>query len=85
MQRVILKLNAGGEAKLTKRQNQIFEFIRARVEEHNMPPTRSEIGAKFDISNQSASAYIILLQGKGLLEFSKNHPRSIRLLHKKNA
>jgi len=55
--------------KLTKRQKQIFDFIRSHIDEKGHPPTVREIGEKFSLaSTGSVRDHIDALIKKGYLE-----------------
>ncbi len=44
---------------LTDRQREVFEFIKARIEETNRPPTLREIGLQFQISSTNGVRSIL--------------------------
>ena len=44
---------------LTNRQREVFEFIKARIEETNRPPTLREIGLQFQISSTNGVRSIL--------------------------
>ena len=65
---------------LPKRQRQIVEFIRQRVQDQTMPPTLHEIGDHFGIGISTVHEHIAALQSKGIVERVKSRSRGIRLV-----
>ena len=67
-------------SELTPRQSQILEFIRERIHESGMPPTRAEIAAELGFrSANAAEEHLRALQRKGAIELVPNASRGIRL------
>lgn len=64
---------------LTKRQNEVLEFIKAYMEENQYPPTVREIAADFDISVRAAFDHLRALQKKHAISTDLNRSRSIRI------
>ena len=68
------------EARLTARQQQILDWIRAHLEAHGMPPTRAEIAAGLGFSTaSSAEDHLQALARKGALELIPGASRGLRL------
>lgn len=65
---------------LTKRQNDIFKFIKQQIETAGYPPSVREIGKAVGLSSSSTvHAHLRTLQKKGLLEIDDSKTRAIRL------
>ena len=68
---------------LTKRQEEILEFILHYVETEGYPPSIREIGQKFEIGSlRGVTVHLDALERKGYISRS-NTPRSIKLTHPK--
>ena len=66
--------------KLTTRQQQVFDFITASVEEAGMPPTRVEIARQFGFrSINAAEQHLRALARKGAIALLAGTSRGIRL------
>ncbi|HYC79037.1 MAG TPA: transcriptional repressor LexA [Planctomycetota bacterium] len=63
---------------LTKRQKEIFDFLRAYADDHGYAPTLDEIGARFGISKATAFEHVKALQDKSRIEKTPNRSRSIQ-------
>jgi repressor LexA len=67
-------------ARLTPRQQQILDWIRAHIDAHGMPPTRAEIAAGLGFSTaSSAEDHLQALARKGALELVPGASRGLRL------
>jgi repressor LexA len=66
-------------AEASKRQLEIFEFIRGFIEEHDYSPSMREIGAHFGISVRAVYELVSKLREKGYLNIEKTRHRSIGL------
>ena len=65
---------------LTKRQQQILDFIREHNAENGLPPSRAEISAAFGFqSRNGAQRHIEALARKGVLEWAANTSRGLRV------
>jgi repressor LexA len=65
---------------LTLRQQEILQFIRDRIGDTGLPPTRAEIAQKFGFrSPNAAEDHIKVLARKGALELLPGASRGIRL------
>ena len=68
---------------LTKRQEEILDFILQYVEGEGYPPSIREIGQKFEIGSlRGVTVHLDALERKGYISRS-NTPRSIKLIHPK--
>lgn len=66
---------------LTRRQNEILNFIRQRIEKIGLPPTRAEICEAFGFrSPNAAEAHLRTLERKGTIEMTPGASRGIRLV-----
>lgn len=66
---------------LTRRQEEILQFIFEYVEEHGYPPSIREIGKRFNIGSlRGVTVHLDALQRKGFIERGSN-PRSIQIVH----
>ena len=67
--------------KLTARQKQVLEFISEFIEEHQFPPTRSELSAHFGFrSPNAAEAHLRALEKKAVIGIGRGVSRGITLL-----
>ena len=64
---------------LTKRQREIFDFLKAFIETRGYPPTQKEIGDHFSMSAVSAKSHVMLIEKKGFIDQQAGKPRSIRV------
>ena len=64
---------------MTKRQSEIFTYIKDFILENRYPPTVREIGGYFSISGKAAFDHLKALEKKGLLNCSNNRSRAIEL------
>ena len=69
------------ELNLTKRQQEIFEFIKRYSGEHGYPPTVRDIGTAIGLTSSSTvHAHLANLEKIGLLRRDPTKPRAIKLL-----
>jgi repressor LexA len=69
------------ELNLTKRQQEIFEFIKRYSGEHGYPPTVRDIGKAIGLTSSSTvHAHLANLEKIGLLRRDPTKPRAIELL-----
>ena len=67
-------------ARLTERQNQVYEHVRAYFREHSKPPTLKEIGDALSIrSTNGVSKHLHALEQKGYIRRLPNEARGIVL------
>ena len=64
---------------ITKRQQEILNFIKDFIETRGYPPTYQEIGDHFSMSAMSAKSHIVLIEKKGFIDMQQGKPRSIQL------
>lgn len=65
---------------LTRRQQEILDFIRQCMEEMGVPPTRAEIARAFKFSSHNAAAeHLRALAKKGVIHLEPGIARGIRL------
>jgi repressor LexA len=69
------------ELNLTKRQREIFEFVRTYGEEHGYPPTVRDIGKAIGLTSSSTvHAHLANLEKLGVLRRDPTKPRAIEVL-----
>src|ERR687891_539905 len=69
------------ELSLTKRQQEIFDFIRRYSSEHGYPPTVRDTGKAIGLTSSSTvHAHLANLEKVGLLRRDPSKPRAIELL-----
>src|ERR671914_486200 len=69
------------ELSLTKRQREIFEFIRSYSSQHGYPPTVRDIGKAIGLTSSSTvHAHLANLEKLGLLKRDPTKPRAIEVL-----
>lgn len=67
--------------RLTQRQNEAYEFIRAYMRDHRKPPTLEEIGSALGIrSTNGVYKLLQALEKKGYIEREKHAARGLRLV-----
>jgi repressor LexA len=70
----------GGAALLTKRQQEIWEFLVEYVDAHGYPPTVREIGEKVGLASPSTvHAHLANLERAGLIKRDPTKPRALEL------
>jgi repressor LexA len=69
------------ELNLTKRQQEIFDFVKRHVSEHGYPPTVRDIGKAIGLTSSSTvHAHLGNLERLGLLRRDPTKPRAIEVL-----
>ena len=69
------------EINLTKRQQEIFDFIKRYASEHGYPPTVRDIGKAIGLTSSSTvHAHLANLEKIGLLRRDPTKPRALELL-----
>ena len=69
--------------KLTKRQNDVLNFVKSYIVSHGYPPTVREIGKALDISSPATiHAHLSNLEHKGFIKKEGSKNRAIELLVK---
>jgi len=72
------------ELNLTKRQQEIFDFVKRYVGEHGYPPTVRDIGKAIGLTSSSTvHAHLANLEKLGLLRRDPTKPRAIEVLKDK--
>jgi repressor LexA len=72
------------EMNLTKRQQEIFDFVKRYVGEHGYPPTVRDIGKAIGLTSSSTvHAHLANLEKLGLLRRDPTKPRAIEVLKDK--
>ncbi|MGF1685226.1 transcriptional repressor LexA [Photobacterium japonica] len=66
---------------LTPRQQEVFDLIKAKIEDSGMPPTRAEIARELGFrSANAAEEHLKALARKGVIEIIPGASRGLRLL-----
>jgi len=69
------------ELKLTKRQQEIFDFVRRYARDHGYPPTVRDIGKAIGLTSSSTvHAHLANLEKLGVLRRDPTKPRAIEVL-----
>jgi repressor LexA len=69
------------ELNLTKRQDEIFEFVKRYVSDHGYPPTVRDIGKAIGLTSSSTvHAHLANLEKLGLLKRDPTKPRALEVL-----
>ena len=69
------------ELNLTKRQREIFDFVKRHGEEHGYPPTVRDIGKAIGLTSSSTvHAHLANLEKLGVLRRDPTKPRAIEVL-----
>ena len=72
------------EMSLTKRQQEIFDFVKRYVSEHGYPPTVRDIGKAIGLASSSTvHAHLANLEKAGMLRRDPTKPRAIEVLKDK--
>ncbi len=67
---------------LTKKQQQILNFISEHLSENGYPPTRAEIATNFGFnSNNAADEYVKALAKKGAISIMPGISRGIKIIN----
>ena len=70
--------------KLTSRQRQVFDLIRANLEETGFPPTRAEIAQRLGFKSANAAEdHLKALAKKGAIKMIPGASRGICIVEKK--
>ena len=71
---------SGGDPLLTKRQQEIWEFLVEYVDSHGYPPTVREIGERVGLASPSTvHAHLANLERAGLIKRDPTKPRALEL------
>src|SRR5436189_3521815 len=72
------------DLKMTKRQQEIFDFIKGYASKYGYPPTVREIGKAVGLASSSTvHAHLANLEKYGMLRRNPTKPRAIELLFDK--
>ncbi|MFA5833260.1 MAG: transcriptional repressor LexA [Bacteroidota bacterium] len=71
------------QAKLTKRQAEIYQAICDSFRERGLPPTLQELATTFGFNVNAAKDHILTLIKKGYIKYTPNISRGIEVIHKK--
>ena len=67
-------------ASLTKRQQQILDFIRSEIHRQGYPPSVREIGEAVGLSSSSTvHSHLAALQAKGFIKRDPSKPRALEV------
>lgn len=67
--------------KLTKRQQQVLNYIRKHIEDYRFPPSFRDIAEAFGISGTAGvKCHVVALQRKGYLDWSPRIARSFTII-----
>lgn len=67
---------------LSKKQQEIFDFIKKEVKEKGFPPTLREIGGAVGLASSSTvHSHLTHLEKKGLIMRDPSKPRALTILH----
>ncbi len=71
---------------LTKRQQQILDFVRAEIHRRGFPPSVREIGEAVGLSSSSTvHSHLAALEAKGFLRRDPSKPRALEVLDYRDA
>jgi repressor LexA len=65
---------------ITKRQQEVLDFIKSYISGHHFPPTMREISEHFDISVKGAYDHVKALERKHYINLGSNRSRTIEVL-----
>jgi repressor LexA len=65
---------------MTKKQQDVYEFIVARIDQQGFPPTVREIGENFEISVKGAYDHLKAIERKGFIKCSSSKSRAIEIM-----
>jgi repressor LexA len=65
---------------MTKKQQEVYEFVLARIENQGFPPTVREIGESFSISVKGAYDHLKAIERKGFIKCSSSKSRAIEIM-----
>jgi repressor LexA len=65
---------------LTRKQEEIMQYLTAYTKEHGYPPTMREIGHRFGFLWSAARVHLLSLQKKGLIRINPSTSRGIEIL-----
>jgi len=65
---------------MTKRQEEVLEFLKSFYKNHKFPPTIREVSSFFSISVKGAYDHVKALEKKGIIRCDLNRSRAIEIL-----
>lgn len=66
---------------LTKRQQEVLDFVKAHIKKYSFPPTILEITEAFDFRSQNAAhQHLRLIEKKGAIRRDPNFARAITVV-----
>ena len=65
---------------LTKRQQQVLDFIINYLKNTGYPPTVREVGKEFKISSKGAYDHLVAIEKKGYIKRNPTKPRAIEIM-----
>ena len=65
---------------MTKKQQDVYEFIVTRIDRQGFPPTVREIGENFEISVKGAYDHLKAIERKGFIKCSSSKSRAIEIM-----
>jgi repressor LexA len=65
---------------MTKKQQEVYEFVLTRIESQGFPPTVREIGESFSISVKGAYDHLKAIERKGFIKCSSSKSRAIEIM-----
>lgn len=69
---------------LTDRERQVYDFVRAYMRRHGVPPKLREIGAHLGIASRgTVHRYLRAIEERGLIAITPDRARGVRLLNQK--
>ena len=71
--------------KLTRRQQEVLDFIKKFIQDHNFPPTIREVAEKFKISVKGSYDHIKALEKKAYIKCNLNRSRAIELVRREKS
>ncbi len=66
--------------RLTEKQENIYEYIKDRINTTGYPPTVREIGDRFNITVKGAYDHVKAIEKKGFIKTEKNKSRAINIV-----
>ena len=72
-------------ANLTKRQQDVYDFVAHFLEQNGFPPTLTEISERMSIQPSAVRAHLLLMQKKHVLRYVPHTSRGIELLNTRPA
>ncbi len=71
--------------KLTRRQQEVLDFIKKFIQDHNFPPTIREVAEKFKISVKGSYDHIKALEKKAYIKCNLNRSRAMELVRREKS